>query len=531
MSLRLLRQYPLFFRLVSAALLFGLLATTMVTGLQVWLTYRASLAGIARDLDRIRVSQIRTLAMIFEPYFTTKEAGAGTGLGLAVVQGIVQAHGGHIGVQSMPGKGTTFTVFLPCLGERRDDSASSPVSGQADERLEGTERLLLVDDEPHVLEVQSSILTMHGYSVVSFTDPEAALTEFRRDPGAWDLVVTDMTMPGMTGEQLGRAMMEIRSDLPVILCTGYSRTLGRDDCLRAGFAGYLEKPLEAKVFLGTVRRILDQGARRFYRLLVADDDPYNREVVAGLIRRQGHQVEEVGDGTGVLERLARGRFDGLIMDLQMPRLDGIHTAALIRSCEQGEESCEEFRRRAGVPPDHLLGRRLPIVGLSGEVDDRIRQSCREAGMDGVLSKPCTAEVVDQALEIIRGRTDDRHCGSSSSIGASAVAVDPGQVVAHLREMYPLAEEQIRVLLDEAVASLEDSLREAARAMASGDREAVLAVLHRMKGTLLGLGLERQAEWIRRAREETGESLPCPELLERLRRFLRPLFQIGQDEEV
>ncbi|MHB8791329.1 MAG: hybrid sensor histidine kinase/response regulator [Desulfobulbaceae bacterium] len=191
---------------------------------------------------------------IFEPYFTTKGLDEGTGMGLAVVHGVVTRIGGHVTVHSEPGRGTTFHIYLPVLEENlspREAAHEGPMPG-------GTERILIVDDEEMVLNVEQELLTSVGYQVTVATTPGEALTRFREHPDAFDLVVTDMTMPGMTGMELARKIMAIRPEIPVILCTGFSDLTNEEAAKLQGIREYVTKPLVAQTFSRTVRNILDQ---------------------------------------------------------------------------------------------------------------------------------------------------------------------------------------------------------------------------------------------------------------------------------
>ncbi len=195
----------------------------------------------------------QVISRIFDPFFTTKQVGEGTGLGLAVVHGIVRAHGGTVIVHSTPGEGSTFHVLLPLLdrgGRLRADGA--PVGGD--------ERLLVVDDKGEVAEVQRRVLESLGYRVWAFTDAHEALRELRSDPYGFDLLLTDQSMPGMPGTELARRARRIRPDLPVVLCTGFEREATRDEAARVGIAEVVLKPVTVRALGDAVRRALDRGA-------------------------------------------------------------------------------------------------------------------------------------------------------------------------------------------------------------------------------------------------------------------------------
>ena len=176
------------------------------------------------------------LPRIFEPYFTTKEQGKGTGLGLSVVHGIVESHGGMIKVYSEPGKGTTFKVFLP-----HADGAGKTQPVSTKPIPAGDERILFVDDEPALTELSRQMLSRWGYRVEVRTSPVEALEAFRANQGKFDLVITDMTMPQMSGLKLVRKLTEIRPDLPIILCTGFSDQANEDRARAMGVRAFFAK--------------------------------------------------------------------------------------------------------------------------------------------------------------------------------------------------------------------------------------------------------------------------------------------------
>jgi PAS domain S-box-containing protein len=192
------------------------------------------------------------LARLFEPYFTTKAVGEGSGMGLAVVHGIVASHGGAITVQSALGQGATFTVYLPQLAE---DMAVPPAPAQTP-LPHGHARILLVDDEASVAQVGQRLLTHLGYEVVTYTSSLEALEAFRVAPERFDLLITDHTMPQMTGEALARAVRQIRPTMPRILCTGFSEIMDADRARALGIEALLMKPWEIRVLAETLRRVL-----------------------------------------------------------------------------------------------------------------------------------------------------------------------------------------------------------------------------------------------------------------------------------
>lgn len=193
-----------------------------------------------------------TLARAFDPFFTTKPVGAGTGLGLAAVHGIVQDHGGGIEVLSEPGKGTTFSIYLPCA---RVESAKDVKKIRTE--FGGTERILLVDDERMVLQSIGTYLEHFGYKVEALTSPAAALAVFQSMADQFDIVVTDQVMPNMTGDVLARKLRELRPDIPIILCTGYAPPASALARKAVGINEVVRKPIEPSELGQIIRRTLD----------------------------------------------------------------------------------------------------------------------------------------------------------------------------------------------------------------------------------------------------------------------------------
>lgn len=188
---------------------------------------------------------------MFDPYFSTKEKGEGTGLGLAVVHGIVQGHKGIIRVNSTLSKGTAFEVYLPVVEEEptlEKHTAAVPMSG--------SERILLVDDEETIVEIVEAMLERLGYSVVTTGNSFQALELFRTDPEGFDLVITDMTMPNMTGKDLAEKMIAIRRDIPIILCTGFSELITEEQAKSIGIRELIMKPITKNELGETIRRVL-----------------------------------------------------------------------------------------------------------------------------------------------------------------------------------------------------------------------------------------------------------------------------------
>jgi CheY-like chemotaxis protein len=194
---------------------------------------------------------LQTMERIFEPYYTTKDVGKGSGLGLAVVHGIVRRHDGAVSVKSAPGKGSTFIIYIP-----RIKAADTVPSETHREVPTGTERILLLDDEQAVGATGTAILERQGYKVTCETDSSFAIEKFKANPNGFDLVITDYTMPHLTGVDLAREARRLRPDIPILLCTGLGERITPEKVKEFGME-LLMKPYGLRQLSEKVRKILD----------------------------------------------------------------------------------------------------------------------------------------------------------------------------------------------------------------------------------------------------------------------------------
>lgn len=213
----------------------------LVPGKYVVLTVKDSGKGMPAEM----------LERIFDPFFTTREVGEGTGMGLAVLHGIIVSHDGVIDVSSEVGKGSVFTVFFPCIQDEAGDSADAGT-----DMPRGSETILFVDDEEDIVTMRTRMLTYLGYRVLPATGPEQALAYFNRGEERIDLVITDHTMPRMTGLQLAREISTTSPNLPIILCSGYSEAVTLEEALDAGVRRFLAKPVDMRLLAIAIRELL-----------------------------------------------------------------------------------------------------------------------------------------------------------------------------------------------------------------------------------------------------------------------------------
>jgi PAS domain S-box-containing protein len=208
---------------------------------------KLSISDTGHGIDPVHINRL------FDPFFTTKKIGEGTGLGLAVVYGIVQDHGGIVKVASRVDKGTTFDVYLPVLA----DQTITPPVPEKEALPRGTESILFVDDEPDLADLGQNILSALGYKVSAYANSREALHVYQKNPKAFDLVVTDMNMPLLSGSDLAAEILKIRRDQPIVVMTGYSDYMDSDRAVKMGIRAFALKPLTRSMMATLVRKALD----------------------------------------------------------------------------------------------------------------------------------------------------------------------------------------------------------------------------------------------------------------------------------
>jgi PAS domain S-box-containing protein len=320
---------------------------------------------------------------IFNPFFTTKEKGHGTGLGLAVIQRIINSYKGTITVESKLNKGTTFSILLPQSVEKKNMDELNLKS----EILGGTEHILIVDDEAPLVLLLKEMLQNIGYQITERISSIDALEAFKANPQSYDLIITDQTMPNMTGIELIREVKSIRPDMPIILCSGFSEKSLQSIEQSIGNSSFLYKPLLLKELSQSIRNIFDEKEKKKLidkmknnvadkKILIIDDEPINCQILEAILNEFSIKTEMVYSGIEGIAKLLEKKFDLIFLDLNMPIMNGYEVAKKIRE---------------------KLKLDIAIIVITGEEINGLKENMKNAGITNCISKPISS---DQLLNII-----------------------------------------------------------------------------------------------------------------------------------
>ncbi len=323
----------------------------------------------------------KNIEQIFNPFFTTKEIGEGTGMGLSVVHGIVTDHNGSITVQSEEDSGTTFHILFPVIKDKVKIELDSK-----EPLIKGSERILFVDDEESLVFTAKRTLEKLGYDVVTKRNPIKALEMFKEIPDAFDLVITDMTMPDMTGDRFAKEVMKIRPHIPVIICTGYSSRLLEEKAMQMGIRSFVMKPYLVREMATIIRLVLDQREETLSkkRILVVDADAKMRSMIRQVLERAEFKVSEAPDGKVALWIAKENPIDLVITDIIMLEKEGIETIIELKHDFPGVKV-------------------IAISGVGEEINKMYLDMAKKMDADHTLTKPFENEELLKAVNDVLGR--------------------------------------------------------------------------------------------------------------------------------
>jgi len=428
---------------------------------------------------------------------TTRRYG-GTGLGLAICRRLVRLMGGELAVSSDVGRGTEFSFAIPLEVEAplgTAAAAKTPLAGR---------RVLVVDDNPTNRRVALNMLKAAEMEVTeagSGAAGLAALRQARRDDAPFDLAIIDSEMPEMTGFELARA---VRADAaiggtPLVMLTSSGRPGDGQRCRELGIDGYLPKPASRSDLLEALKTVLaEPGAatakgdivtrhsiaesRRHLTILVAEDNPVNQEVVAAMLRKRGHHIDVVANGQLAVDAVARARYDVVLMDIQMPEMDGFEATHAIRATP--------------------LGKDLPIIALTAHALSGERERCLSHGMTDYLTKPLRAHELFAAVESWASSGADRAEPAAAAPQGGALPVD----VEAFREQMRLAgaEAAVDQILDTFLDSTPQRIAAITGALASGNSVDIERAAHALKSAAGTIGANALAALLQQI-EAAGKS--------------------------
>ncbi|HEY7639888.1 MAG TPA: response regulator [Steroidobacteraceae bacterium] len=442
-----------------------------------------------------------SLDRLFQPFTqadssTTRRFG-GTGLGLSIVRKLIEMMGGQVGAHSQPGKGSTFWFTLPV-----EPAVVSDLGPRVDQSVEGR-RVLLVDDSATNRQVLANQLTHAGYEVETADSAARALAVLRAPgPKSFDAVVLDYQMPDMDGAMLGEQIVKSPDIAPtrLMLLTSLDRSGDMQRFAQIGFSAYLTKPVRTRELLDCLDRALSHDAQDWHmhsqpiitrgtlvanemkrqysgQVLLVEDNAINQRVARRFLERLGCEVQVVGDGRQAIEAFERNRYRFILMDMQMPVMDGLEATRRIRELETGGT------------------RRTPIVALTANAMMGTLERCLEAGMDDYLTKPLDISRLQDVLDRFMGRVDGTGpAGSPMAAAAIPPAADSGDKVirARLADVAGDDEEFIIELVTAFLAGGEETLQELRAAVELSDTTAIARAAHKLKGAAANLHVNNLA---------------------------------------
>jgi PAS domain S-box-containing protein len=466
------------------------------------------------------------LDMIFEKFTqvdasTTRRFG-GTGLGLAICKDLVALMGGRISVTSEEGRGSEFrfTVRLGLQGVKEKDAGPSEAGD-----LKGV-RILIVDDNPAARETLARWLIAWGARPEAVEDGEKCLALLHLAAEAKDpfrIALIDTQMPDMDGEELGRLIKAdgALSDIHMVMLASIGRRGDAGRFRKAGFSAYAAKPINHEELKAILSLVLSSGKEeggpapaittkytareqampvsgKGRRLLVAEDDDTNREVILGILKRTGLEADAVANGSEALDALLRTRYDLVLMDLQMPVMDGIETTKEIRKRERNSAALLHGAEKGGFGGSFSPGSRIPVIAVTAHAFEDDRKRCLDAGMDAYLTKPISPAALSSALRRIWREDKELLLEEEPSDGLSGkqAGEDPGPEAVRPPPVFDKDDMMQRMMNDRAFArnvseaflkDIPQRISELKCLLEKGDMERLARLAHRIKGAASNVG--------------------------------------------
>jgi len=321
---------------------------------------------------------------IFDPYYKTNDFGTGPGLGLSIIYGIVKSYQGRIHIESTSGKGTAVYVYIPICNSKPIHPSNEPIIESNNTKMDRTgitnEHILLVDDDIAGIKLIGIIIKNLGYQLTSCNSSLEAFNLFCSNPNSFDLLITDLNMPDITGDELLKKIKAIRSDFPVIICSGFIEQIDIQHIKNLSHVAYISKPFKQSDIAKKIRSVLEHSSKqkkslqKVKTILIVDDDQFIRKTQTIFFENDGYRVIQLDCGKKVLEIITKNKeIDAIILDMNMSEMNGIETTLAIRRWESENQSSREIKR-------------IPIIILSGFENEQQRQEAINAGVDLYLLK-------------------------------------------------------------------------------------------------------------------------------------------------
>jgi CheY-like chemotaxis protein len=403
---------------------------------------------------------------IFEPFFSTKEVGKGTGMGLSTVYGVVKQHEGYITVHSTLGEGTVFKVYVPTTDREIEENADVAVND-----LTGDETILAVDDEPLLIGLVVEMLEPLGYRILVASNGEEALKVCNDFKGRIDLLLTDVIMPGMNGRELAEKFIVKRPETKVIFMSGYTDdAIAHHGVLEEGIV-LVNKPLKSSILAKEIREVLDADLHKSanqsihdklngINILLADDNDDIRKLIQVYLKDYACNTDTAENGEIAVEKFKLGRYDLVLMDMQMPVMDGLTATRHIREWE-----------------DETGPGQTKIVALTGNAAQEEIDKCLHAGCSYHLAKPIKKDALVNAL-VSNISVMQSYVRSSEEIQEEKEE----RFVAHV-------DTDLKDLIPEYLEERQNDMTRIQEAMKAQDYETVRILGHTLKGSGGGYGFD------------------------------------------